>query len=467
MLNVPTTTVVLAFPLCAFVLSAAIGQTLRHCPLASNEDYTNDFSFSASSVDGAQGDVVAVEVSLTIDRLRDGLLGFGFALAYDERLAELVTGEPAYSDDFLRVAYMPNFVEIRGEPGGMGTRSGRWGLLLMGNFRRGADDVFARRLGESVPVCTLLFRLTGDSGSSFDLRFPDEEFTNVPGGCVRNEVSHYIGRTASIINYSTLHRPGVVRILEGEPTQPEPPPVPPEAKVYAEPPSEETADIRFELSGAVVTPGATEVPVEFHITSNYEFIGYILSGRFPAEYLELARIEVHRLAAAQQLDNRRGEFGVIAANARRRVGAEGERVRAATLYFNVKEAARDVREIPITLAPVPVGYTNRIMIRGILEESPIDLEVAPLVVGHGIIRVQERPTRPGDVNLDYELNLSDPVALLGALFRGEGKVACPQAADFNEDGRADLSDAVLMVNHLFLGGPAPPAREVRCGLGSG
>ncbi|MBI4604200.1 MAG: CotH kinase family protein [Planctomycetes bacterium] len=72
--------------------------------------------------------------------------------------------------------------------------------------------------------------------------------------------------------------------------------------------------------------------------------------------------------------------------------------------------------------------------------------------------------RPGDMNQDGELNISDPVALLGYLFLGaatappcEGTVdegANRALLDSNGDGEVNLSDAVHALAYLFVGGPA-------------
>lgn len=70
---------------------------------------------------------------------------------------------------------------------------------------------------------------------------------------------------------------------------------------------------------------------------------------------------------------------------------------------------------------------------------------------------------PGDFNQDSELNISDPVALLGYLFLdGSSPLPCAGALgeggnaallDSNGDGRVDLADAVHALGFLFLGGP--------------
>ncbi|MBI4606357.1 MAG: DUF362 domain-containing protein [Planctomycetes bacterium] len=63
----------------------------------------------------------------------------------------------------------------------------------------------------------------------------------------------------------------------------------------------------------------------------------------------------------------------------------------------------------------------------------------------------------GDANGDGDLDISDPIGVLRALFLGTGTIPCEDAADANDDGRIDLADAVFSLGHLFLGGPAPPA----------
>ena len=39
-----------------------------------------------------------------------------------------------------------------------------------------------------------------------------------------------------------------------------------------------------------------------------------------------------------------------------------------------------------------------------------------------------------------------------------------KAADANDTGRVDLSDAVFILNYLFVGGAVPPAPFRQCGL---
>jgi hypothetical protein len=84
--------------------------------------------------------------------------------------------------------------------------------------------------------------------------------------------------------------------------------------------------------------------------------------------------------------------------------------------------------------------------------------------------------RPGDVNGDATTDMSDAVWLLGHLFLGmpgQEKLPCEGGtasapgsgdlalADFNGDGAIDVSDSVGVLKFLFLGA-APPALGTDC-----
>jgi Dockerin type I domain len=63
----------------------------------------------------------------------------------------------------------------------------------------------------------------------------------------------------------------------------------------------------------------------------------------------------------------------------------------------------------------------------------------------------------GDANSDEIVNISDAVALVNYVFVGGSPAPDPlQSGDTNCDGSVDISDAVLIVNYIFVvGGPAP------------
>jgi hypothetical protein len=457
------------------VSTATLGQD---CPSGSNDVTTDHFLYRASSDQGAAGDVVAVELSLTVEdpalNLENRQLhAYGFALlgCYDAEALELLE-QVEYSDFYDEFALFSIFYPEGGEAGRLANHP-HGVFSLNAGFQR---DSLTRFLAttEPFPLVTLYFRVKTGTANEVLIRFCDHMQVGVT--CGSNTIG-YISTTGSpTLSFDTLstrHVPGIIRVLPGEPTRPDPPSLPPNATIYPEAPTPETAAIHFELEGPpVAAPGATEVPFRLFVTSNHEFSGFMTGLRFPAEHLELARVEEHTRPGVLAIDNDPfdvdfdpGGFGLLMANSRRRVGQERERVHLATLYFNVKEAARTAGEVQLRFERFD-NFRNWLAIwhRNGQDTShlPITAEVTPLVVADGLLQIQAAATRLGDVNLDYALDLSDAVGLLGSLFLGSDAVVCLQAADFNEDEAVNLSDAVSILNHLFRGSPGPEEHEVFC-----
>jgi len=61
----------------------------------------------------------------------------------------------------------------------------------------------------------------------------------------------------------------------------------------------------------------------------------------------------------------------------------------------------------------------------------------------------------GDANADHRFDISDPVTILRHQFHGDAEIHCDDAADTNDDGTLDISDATFAFNYLFRGGPPP------------
>jgi hypothetical protein len=78
---------------------------------------------------------------------------------------------------------------------------------------------------------------------------------------------------------------------------------------------------------------------------------------------------------------------------------------------------------------------------------------------------------PGDIDGDGKLSLTDPMNILAILYQGESTLlrcgttiddeANRKLLDTNGDSRVDLTDAVGLLEHLFLAGP-PPALGTDC-----
>jgi hypothetical protein len=71
----------------------------------------------------------------------------------------------------------------------------------------------------------------------------------------------------------------------------------------------------------------------------------------------------------------------------------------------------------------------------------------------------------GDSNADGQVNLSDAVHTLGALFLAGEQPICDDAADADDSGVVDLTDGVYTLLALFRGGdPPPPPGAEACGV---
>jgi hypothetical protein len=73
------------------------------------------------------------------------------------------------------------------------------------------------------------------------------------------------------------------------------------------------------------------------------------------------------------------------------------------------------------------------------------------------------PFRRGDTNGDGTPQITDAIFLLNFLFLGGSAPPCRKSADTDDTGRVELTDAVYLLNFLFLGGKPPPAPFAACG----
>jgi hypothetical protein len=70
----------------------------------------------------------------------------------------------------------------------------------------------------------------------------------------------------------------------------------------------------------------------------------------------------------------------------------------------------------------------------------------------------------GDSDASGTENLTDAIVILGWLFLGGASLPCEDAADADDNGALEITDAVVILGHLFLGGPPPaPPGPFACG----
>ena len=76
----------------------------------------------------------------------------------------------------------------------------------------------------------------------------------------------------------------------------------------------------------------------------------------------------------------------------------------------------------------------------------------------------EPPTRfvRGDTNADSSVDITDAVFVLNFLFLGGDNPPCRDAANVDDSPAIDITDGIYVLNFLFLGGAAPPSPFPDC-----
>jgi len=90
--------------------------------------------------------------------------------------------------------------------------------------------------------------------------------------------------------------------------------------------------------------------------------------------------------------------------------------------------------------------------------SRTDMGAFPFVAAEDELQILR-----GEVNGDGNKDITDPITILRVLFQS-GAFPCTKAADCNDSGRVDISDAVFFLEFEFLGGPPLPPPADECGV---
>jgi hypothetical protein len=444
-----------------------------------------DFSLSIDAAAGAVGDVVEVSV-LFGSRLAspNGFL-LSMAVCHDPRFVEIL-GEPAYTDEFLSLLGAMGVAFLPVEEGTLhGTPDRGHGFLLIAGLDSAA---YSARFPSDrpLPVMTVYYRVKGTAGQTSELAFCDGVLQRARLIDTRNFLYHEVFDPASAGYIGYEFRPavkdnGILTVLDGPATHPDRPPEPPDARVYPEPLSDAEVNFRVRITGAQTLPGAVEVPVEVYATADVEYSSIQIPIDFDERYLRLARAEEHFIGGVVLIENTGDNyptildqgFAVIYSGSgvdRRRLAAEGEEILAATLYFDVLEAAAEISETTLTVrtsteSDQSVRYQPWIGVRyqtGDPSNPEVRVEVAPIEITNGRLNIIGDVSYfiRGDANDDGIVDIADPIATLGYLFLGVERLPCRDAADSNDDGLLDVSDSITTLAYLFLGGQAlPPPNE--------
>jgi hypothetical protein len=438
---------------------------------------TDEFWFEADSASGAQGDVLGVRFTLKAEPdFEFPLGGIDIAVCHDPSIAEVV-GEPIFSEEILsrspaQIAFFP--IDHSLDP------VNHTGYGFLGFFLAMRSRI---PMAAEIPLMTVFYRLKGEPGSVSNLSFCSDSLEIFRSRCNPNRIAD--GATGMLELYPLHNQPGVLSVVDGLPTHPDRPPEPPEATIYPDPLSKEQVNFRVRISEAAALPGEHHIPVAVFVSADVDYTGIIVPVDFDERYLRLTRVQHHFIAGTVIInDGNEGESAssprtgnaVLASAVRvgkRRIAPAGEEFHAATLYFDVLERAAEVRstslEVHRVWAENGVEWDPWVAIRvaenGVEVESPeIRQEVEPISIIRGVfaIRGLQAAVR-GDVNLDGEFDVSDPVSVLNYLFQGADPLQCPKAGDYDGDGRLTIADPIGMLMVLFQRGQAAEDPvEVEC-----
>ncbi|MGQ9591071.1 MAG: dockerin type I repeat-containing protein [Planctomycetota bacterium] len=138
---------------------------------------------------------------------------------------------------------------------------------------------------------------------------------------------------------------------------------------------------------------------------------------------------------------------------------------AGVMAYHELKLTRNGEELPLASGSLtsyidrePLLGVNEYELRATLCAVQCSLDVVFVFEGEG------PRFRRGDANQDLTVNISDAVFVLNHLFLGGDEPKCLDSADSNDDGRVNLTDPVYLLQHLFQSGPALPAPGLDCGV---
>ena len=103
--------------------------------------------------------------------------------------------------------------------------------------------------------------------------------------------------------------------------------------------------------------------------------------------------------------------------------------------------------------PAAATYAARVAADANLDGQVDDNDTCAVMVALGLSNGFVR----GDANTDTAVNLSDALAMLNVLFLGGQPPVLAAALDANADSQFGLVDPLYVLNYLFSGGTAPAA----------
>ena len=137
--------------------------------------------------------------------------------------------------------------------------------------------------------------------------------------------------------------------------------------------------------------------------------------------------------------------------------------------FEIDRAATPSQRLELSLLGLlagPVTYTSGLVVPTIPFPNFSDFEIVSAPTAETLMLsatlLPGTPFTRGDVNADGNINISDPIFSLAALFTASAPPPpCLDAADANDDGNHNIADPLYVLGILFgQGTPIPP---LNCG----
>lgn len=129
------------------------------------------------------------------------------------------------------------------------------------------------------------------------------------------------------------------------------------------------------------------------------------------------------------------------------------------------EAPFNLREDGMTIDVIAPGCESEGCVAVIVSTARGSAEVAD-----GFCYTDQEPEMlflRGDADRDRAIGLTDAVFVLNYLFVAGRQPGCMDSADIDNNSSVELSDAIFVLNYLFLGGRPPPAPFEECGEDTG
>ena len=215
-------------------------------------------------------------------------------------------------------------------------------------------------------------------------------------------------------------------------------------------------------------PGESRVRVPIELRSPGELEGFTISLRAESPHIELLKLDMAgTIIAAERPDwtytyTGEREAGYLSASVALSMSAPFRTLpplndeAVAFLEIGIHPDAPVGETLEVSFADLPGGddlrpVSNEVSRRGFSQ----DLGACGLRIQ--VVSGEDLFVR-GDVNRDRLLNLTDVIVALTALFLGgneESALPCPDAADVDDSGSVDLTDAIGLASYLFGWAAAP------------